>query len=128
MKTRSRTNKIEKLTVHNEIFVFMTISYAVILVIFINLNVFQSPVLGILASIFYFLINGIFLGHAFFEKEATFIRLMFGILLLIMLLGFVSWLVMIIYNLDVIRFTFVLLIVATISSLLNKRNKKKYVN
>ena len=91
--------------------------------IYINLNAFHSSVLGIAASVLYFLINGIFLGHAFFEKEATFFRLMFGILLLIMLLGFVGLLAVIVYNLDVIRFTLVLFIAATLSSLLNRRVK-----
>jgi len=73
----------------------------------------------------FFWINGIFLAHAFFEKEDTFFRLMFGVLLLIMLLGFVGWLIMIIYNLDVPSFTLVLLIVATLSSSLNRRMKYK---
>jgi hypothetical protein len=45
---------------------------------------------------------------------------MFGILLLIMLLGFVGWLAIIIYNLDVIRLTLVLFIVTTFSSMLNR--------
>jgi hypothetical protein len=101
------------------------ISYIVTLTIFINLSEFQYPVLGLLASAVYFLINGIFLGHAFFEKETAFFRLMFGTLLLVMLLGFVGWLAVIIHNLDVIRFTLVLLITATLSSLLNRRVKNK---
>lgn len=102
------------------------ISYVVILIIFINLSEFQYPVLGLLASAIYFLINGIFLGHTFFEKETAFFRLMLGLLLLVMLLGFVGWLAVVIYNLDVIRFTLVLLVVATLSSLLNRRVKNKY--
>ena len=93
----------------------------------INLNIFQSPALGIVASILYFLINGIFLGNAFFKKKDTFFRLMFGILLLIMLLGFFGWLAVIIHNLDILRFTLVLVIVATLSSLLNRRVKYKNV-
>jgi len=90
---------------------------------YVNLNVFHSSILGIAASVSYFLINGIFLGHAFFEEETTFFRLTLGILLLIMLLGFVGLLTVIVYNLDVIRFTLVLLIAATLSSLLNRRVK-----
>jgi len=81
--------------------------------------------LGIVASVLYFLINGVFLGHVFFEKEVTLFRLIFGILLLIMLLGFVGLLAVIIYNLDVIRFTLVLFIAATLSSLLNRRVKNR---
>lgn len=103
------------------------ISYVVILLIFINLSELQSPILGLLASAIYFSINGIFLGHALFEKETAFFRLMLGLLLLAMLLGFVGWLAVVIYNLDLIRLTLVLLIVATLSSLLNRRMKNKNV-
>ena len=102
------------------------VTYVVVLMIFINLSVFQSPILSLPASAIYFLINGFFLGHAFFEKETTFFRLMLGLLLLVMLLGFVGWLAVVIYNLDVLRFTLVLLIVTTFSSLLNKRVKNKH--
>jgi hypothetical protein len=126
LKTRSRLKKIEQRIVRDEKLLFTMISYVVILTIFINLSGFQSPALGLLASAIYFLINAIFLGHAFFEKEAAFFRLMFGTLLLIMLLGFVGWLAVIIYNLDVISFTLVLLTAATLSSLLNKKVKNKY--
>jgi len=120
-------NKLEKLIIHDQKLLFTLTSYVLILAIYINLNAFQSWALGIVASIMYFLINGIFLGNAFFKKEDTFFRLMFGILLLIMLLGFVSWLVVISYNLDVIRFTLALFIVATLSSLINRRVKNKNV-
>jgi len=125
MKTRLGLGKVEQEITHDEKLLFTLISYVIILIIFANLSGFQSPVLGLLASAFYFLINGIFLGHAFFEKETAFFRLILGLLLLIMLLGFVGWLAVIIYNLDVIRFTLVLIIVATISSLSNKRVKSK---
>jgi len=126
LKTRFGFGKIEQRITRDEKLLFTMISYVVTLVIFINLSGFQSPVLGLLASAIYFLINGIFLGHIFFEKETAFFRLMLGLLLLIMLLGFVGWLAVVIYNLDVIRFTLVLLVVATLSSLLNKKVKNKY--
>jgi uncharacterized membrane protein YfcA len=95
------------------------------LAFFMNLNSFQSPLIGFTASIIYFVINAVFLGNAFFEKENIFLRLMFGILLLTMLLGFIGWLTLIIHNLDVTRFTLVLLVVATFSSLLNKRMRHR---
>jgi len=104
---------------------FTIISYVVALTIFINLSALQSPIFGLPASAIYFLINGVFLGHAFFKKEDAFFRITLGILLLIMFLGFIGWLTIIIYNLDVIRFTLVLFIVATLSSLINKRVKNK---
>lgn len=118
-------HKLEKLITHDPKLIFTLISYVVILAIYVNLNTFKSPTAGIIAFILYFLINAIFLAHAFFEKEDVFFRLMFGVLLLIMLLGFVGWLIMIIYNLDVIKFTLVLFIVATLSSSLNRRMKYK---
>jgi ABC-type multidrug transport system permease subunit len=71
------------------------------------------------------MINAIFLEHAFFKREDAFFRLMFGILLLIMLLGFIGWLAVIIYNLDVIRLTLVLFIATILSSLSNRRVKNK---
>jgi len=126
LKTNFRFDRIEQRITRDEKLLFTMISYVVILIIFINLSEFQSPVLGLLASAIYFLINGIFLGHTFFEKETAFFRLMFGFLFLVMLLGFVGWLAVVIYNLDVIRFTLVLLVVATLSSLLNRRVKNKY--
>lgn len=120
-------NKLEKLIIHDQKLLFTLTSYVLILAIYINLNAFSSPAIGIVASIMYFLINGIFLGNAFFKKEDAFFRLMFGVLLLVMLLAFVGWLAVIIHNLDVIRFTLVLFIAATLSSLLNRMVKDKNV-
>ncbi|TET18892.1 hypothetical protein E3J74_08925 [Candidatus Bathyarchaeota archaeon] len=126
METKFGFDKIEQRITRDEKLLFTMISYVVILIIFINLSQFESLILGLLASTIYFLINGIFLGNTFFKKETAFFRLMFGLLLLIMLLGFVGWLAVVIYNLDVIKFTLVLFIVATLSSLLNKKVKNKY--
>jgi len=126
LKTRSGLDKIEQRITHDSKLLFTMTSYVIVLTIFINLSEFQSPILGLLASAIYFLINGIFLGHVFFKKETAFFRLMLGLLLLVMLLGFVGWLAVVIYNLDVTRFTLALLIVATLSSLLNRRVKSKY--
>mgnify|MGYP006270696551 CR=1 FL=1 len=105
--------------------VFTLISYGLVLVMYMNLNAFRSWVLGIVVSSLYFMINGIFLGCALFRKEASFFRLMFGILLLIMLLGFVGLLVLIAYDLDTVKSTLVLLIVGTMASLLNRRVRNK---
>lgn len=118
-------HKLEKFIAHNPKLIFTLISYILILAIYVNLHTFESTTVGIIAFIMYFLINAIFLAHAFFEKEEAFFRLMFGVLLLIMLLGSVGWLTMIIYNLDVIKVSFVLFIVATLSSSLNRRMKHK---
>ncbi len=126
MKTRLGFDRIEQGIARDEKLLFTIISYFLTLAISVNLSEFQSSILGLMASAIYFLINGIFLGHAFFRRETVFFRLMLGFLLLIMLLGFAGWLAVIIYNLDVIRFTLVLLVVATLSSLLNRKVKNKF--
>ena len=125
MSSSFQLSKLDTWITQDQKLLFTLTSYGLILAIYINLNAFHSSVLGIVASVLYFLINGIFLGHAFFEQEATFFRLIFGVLLLIMLLGFVGLLAVIVYNLDVIRFTLVLFIAATLSSLLNRRVKNR---
>lgn len=127
MKARFGFDKIEQQIIHDEKLLFTMISYAVILLIFANLSWFQSPILGFLATAIYILINSVFLGNAFFERETTFFRLTFGLLLLIMLLGFIGCLAIIIYNLDIMRSTLVLFTAATLSSLLNRRMKNKNV-
>jgi hypothetical protein len=119
-------HKLENFIVHNPKLLLTLISYVLVLVIYINLSV-KSPVIGVVVFTLYFMINGIFLAHAFFKKEDAFFRLMFGVLLLIMLLGFVGWLIMIIHNLDVPKVILVLIIVSTICSMLNRRMRYKDV-
>jgi len=109
----------------SKIFFLTLLSYATILIIFINLTTIGSPVIGALAFITYFLLNAPVLGRFFFEKERSFFRLMLGNLLLIIFLGLASWAVMVIYNLDIIRSVIALCIVATLSSLI--RLKMKHV-
>ena len=128
MKGKSGFMEIEKLIVRDENLSFTLFSYIMILTIFINLNFFPSPAIGTMTSIIYFLINGTFLGRAFFEKENLFLRFMLGNFLLVLFLGLTSWAIMIIYNLDIIRSTIVLCIVTALSSLLNKRMKPKNVD
>jgi len=116
---------VEKSIIENKNFIYTIASYSAILAIFINLNSLELPLIGFVASVIYSMINAVFLGNAFFEKENAFFRLVFGVLLLIMLLGFVGWVIMIIYNLDVFEFTLVLLVTATLSSLLNRRMRHR---
>lgn len=116
--------KLEKLVVSDRRLVFTLLSYVSVLVFSTNLITVKLWVIGLVAFTTYFSINGMFLSRVFFEKETLFFRLAFGVLLLIMLLGFVGWLVMIIYDLDVAEFSLVLLIVATFSSLINNRMNK----
>lgn len=128
MRSSSQLKKLETLITQDKKLFFTLTSYGLIGVIYVNLNILQSTVVGVSASFVYFLINGTFLGRAFFEKQPRFFRLMFGILLLVMLLGFFGLLAVIIYNLDVIEFTLVLLIAATLSSLLNRKVKTNNAN
>jgi hypothetical protein len=109
--------------VRDRSFIYTITSYSVIVAIFVNLNNLRSPFVGFMAFAIYFLINAVFLGNAFFEKEKAFFRLLFGVLVLIMLLGSVGWVIMIIYNLDIAMFTLVLIIATTISSFFNRRVK-----
>ena len=95
-------------------------SYTAIILIFINLIIVRSLILSVASSLTFFLINATFMGQALFQKEKSFLRLLLGTLLLIALLCLVSWATMIIYNLDEIRSTMALFIVATTSSIINK--------
>ena len=125
MKWTHQFKNIEKLITQDNPFAFTIVSLLISCIIYLNNVYVKSPIIGTVTSVIFFSINTIFLEHAFFEKENVFFRLMFGVLLLIMLLGFVGWLIMIIYNLDALRFTLVLFIVSTLSSLLNRRMKHK---
>lgn len=128
MKGKRRLSELENLIASDEKLFFTLLSCSTILIIFVNLSVTRSSVVGGITSVIYLLINGTFLGHVFFEKENPFIRFMLGNLLLILLLGLTSWAIMIIYNLDTIRSTIVFCIVAVLSSLLNKWMKPKNAN
>lgn len=127
MKNSSRFAKIEDLIVRDKKLLFTTVSYLMILMIFINLIFFFSPAIGTIASVIYFLVNGAFLGRAFFDQEDLFLRFILGNLLLVTCLALIAWVVMIIYNLDIARSTLVLCIVTALASLLNKRKKRKNV-
>lgn len=125
MKNTSRFVIIEELIVRDEKLLFTMVSYIATLMIFINLNFSLSPAIGTTASIIYLLINGTFLGRAFFEKEDIFVRLMLGILLLVAVLGILAWAMMIVYNLDMIQTTLALSVVTALCSFLNKRMMRK---
>jgi len=98
-------------------------SYLLAAMILLNLFFFQSPIIGISASLIYVFINAFFLGHVLFRSQEPFFRLILGSLVFLMLLGFVGWLVLTVYDLDVMALFVVLLIAATVSSLMNRRMK-----
>ena len=112
--------KVQETLVRDKKFLYTMFSYAMVFFIFINISIIHSPVMGITVSSVYFLINAIFIGNAFFEKEEPFLRFMLGALLLIVFLGLISLVVMMIYNLDAVRSAIVLCTVATLSSFMNQ--------
>ena len=120
-----RYHALDRIIIEDARFRFTLVSYLLAFVFYVNLNLMQSFIVGLFSFVFYFLINGTFMAHFFSENEALFLRLVFGVLLLIMLLGFVGWLIMIIYNLGAELFSITLLVTATISSLLNRKSGRR---
>lgn len=90
------------------------------------MNLLHSPAVGIVGSFGFFLVNSVFLGNTLFKNKESFLRFAFGAILLVAVIGIVGWIVLIVYNLDAIRSTIVLLIVATISSLPNKLRRYSF--
>lgn len=121
MRNAFNFREIEAIIVKNPKLFFTLASYVLIILMDINLIFLKSFGIGVLSSILFFSINTIFLGHAFFADKTTFFRLMFGALLLTMFLGFIGWFTMIIYDLNLVEFTGILLITTSLSSLLNSR-------
>lgn len=110
----------EEFIVTDEHFVFTMVLYVLVLLIFVNQIVFYSVVLGSAASLVFLFINALFVGHAFFRKESALVRFMLGGMILLVVLGFVGWIVLIAYNLDAVMSTIVLSILAGFCSLLNR--------
>jgi len=125
LEGKSRFERLEEVIALDRRFASTTVSYLMVLAIFFNLKLIVSPIIGVGASIIFFLVNATFLGRAFFEDEPLFLKFMLGSLLLVVLLSLVGWLVMIAYNLDVLRSAIALGIVATSCSFLAKMQKKK---
>ena len=108
----------------------IAVLYIAVSVIAINLATTKSVIVGIVASAFYFLVNAAFLGSAFFGKEDSCLKLMLGTLLSTAVLGVISWLAMIVYNLNAILSVAALIATATLSTLLmfRKRENKPNLN
>lgn len=125
MDNKLRFKNFERLVIRDENLLFTVFSFIMVFVIFINLTYLFSIVVGAIGSFIYFFINAIFLGHALFENEDRLLRFMLGGLFLILVLGLASWIMMIIYNLDVLRSTIALSIVTILASLSNRQKSKK---
>ena len=121
MKEKFRFANLERTIVQDANFSFTMFSFLLVLVIFLNSSFVSSLVIGTIASIAYLVINTIFLGHALFENEDSFLRFMLGGLFLILVLGLSSWFMMITYNLDIFRSAIVFTVVTIICSLMNRR-------
>lgn len=124
MKRAWQFRTIERFVVRDGNFVFTIASYTMILLIFVNQILIFSVALGVIASIVFFLINALFMGHALFRNENSLVRFMLGSLFQLVLLGFVGWAVMIAYNLDLVRSTIALCVLAGLASALNRIKRK----
>ena len=125
MTSRFEPARIEKVVVRDENLLFSILCLITILIISLNLLFINSFLLGVVASLLYFSINTLFLGHAFFNREKPLSRVLLGALLLFLLLGLISWITMISYNLDNLRSIVALILIAVLSSALNRRKAKQ---
>ena len=111
---------MEELIVRDERLLFTTVSFATVLIVSLNSTFIHSLVLGIIGSSIFFLINTVFLGHVFFDDEIPFIRVMLGGLVLLLLLGIVSWAILIVSNLDLIKSAIALCTLSGLCSMMNR--------
>lgn len=123
---RLALHKIEELIAEDSKHVFTLLSILAVILVCVNLVTVHLLLVGLIAFAVYFVTIGTFLGRAFFLGEEAFIRFALGILLSIMLLGFVGWIFMIIYDLEIVPFALVLLVTTIVSSVLNQRMRRRY--
>ena len=112
---------VKEMTTRHGEFVYVILSFFVILVIFVNSLMFNSPFIGTLASVVYILVNGNIIAGTFFKESK--LKLPLGILLLIALLGVVGWVFMILYRLSIIEVTITLCIASSLSFIVSKYEK-----
>jgi len=124
MKRQSKLEDVEELVTRDKKFFFTTFSLLMILIIYINQLLANSPIIGTFASLIFFLLNTIFLGQAFFKEEFSFIRFTLGSLTFLLFLGTIGWINLIVYNLDVNSTSVALCVVAVLCSAINKLNKE----
>lgn len=117
---KNSLSKLENFLIADKFLSSTVICYLAIAAIFANLTTVKSTVVGVVAAVIYFLINGAFLGTSFFADQSSLVKLTLGTLLLIMFLGLVGWIIVVIYVLDIVTVVLVLAIVATTSSILKK--------
>lgn len=125
MKSRSVFLNLQCLITQDQKYVFTVLSYVTIFLIFVNISLVNSPIVGLGASAIYFLINATYLGHAMFEQENAFVEFMLGLLLLTVVLGLVAWAILILHNLNNIASVIVLSITSSFASFLNRKEKTR---
>lgn len=124
LKNSFKLWSVERLIVRDERFVFTLVSFAMILLVFVNQVTVSSLVVGVFSSFVFVVLNIVFLANALFRSEVSFVRLMLGGMVFLLLLGVSGWIVLIAYNLDAVRSAIVLCVVGVLSSALNRVGRK----
>ena len=124
MKPPHQFKSIEESITRDEKFLFTIFSLLMILIIHLNQIFANSTIIGTTASLVFFSLNTIFLAQALFKEETPFIRLVFGNLFFLLLLGIIGWITLTVYNLDVNNTSIALCVVTILCSAINKLKKK----
>lgn len=99
---------------------------ATVAIILGNVVLFNSPIVGAIMSIAYFLLGGYYVGKAFLgEEEEYFVRFVFGILLLVFSLIFVGVLVSVFYYLNLLGLGVILCAPLVLSVIYMKLPRRK---
>jgi len=121
----STLTSLKKIVTKHRNKVLVILSFSMILTIFLNSLMFNSPFIGAPASIVYFIINGNLLGDTFFKESG--LKLLLGVLLLICLLGIIGWVFMILYRLSIIEVTMTLCIASCFSLVASRYERVKMI-
>lgn len=125
MKPIFQLEEVEEFIAGDANFLFTIVSFAMVLVFFLNHVFIHSIIVGVISSLVFLFLNTVFLGYALFKNEVLFLRFMLGGLVLLFFLGVVGWVVMIAYNLDTLRSTIALCILAGVSSAINRVKQRE---
>ena len=124
MKRIQQPENIEKLITQDNFFVFTIVSLLMVAIIYLNQVSTNSLIMGTIASLIFFSINTIFLEQALFEEENALTRFVLGSLMLLLLLGIISWVTLITYNLNIINTSIALCALTILCSSVNRLRKK----
>lgn len=120
LKGSFRLQSVERWIVSDDRFIFTLVSFAMVLLVFVNQVTVSSVVVGVFSSVVFVVLNVVFLANALFRDEVSFVRLMLGGVVFLLLLGVSGWVVLVVYDLDAVRSAIVLLAVGVVSSALNR--------